>query len=114
LVKGGHVVAGTKRSAEKAALVRSLGARPVVVDVFDRDALRVAVLAERPVAIIHQLTDLGVFDLAANARRADSARSRWQQSRRARRFKREGPPIARLAAAVFQLARSLSNGAGVR
>jgi nucleoside-diphosphate-sugar epimerase len=68
LLKDGHEVVGTTRSTEKAQLVRALGARPIVVDVFDRDVLALAVRTERPEAIIHQLTDLGAFDLAANAR----------------------------------------------
>jgi nucleoside-diphosphate-sugar epimerase len=54
----GHDVIGTTRSADKAAALRSLGAEPVVVDVFDADALARAVKAAAPHAIIHQLTDL--------------------------------------------------------
>jgi nucleoside-diphosphate-sugar epimerase len=54
----GHHVAGTTRSSEKAAAIKSLGADPVVVDVFDRDALARAVKAFAPQAVIHQLTDL--------------------------------------------------------
>jgi nucleoside-diphosphate-sugar epimerase len=40
----------------------------VVVDVFDRDALIAAVHESRPDTVIHQLTALSQFDLAANAR----------------------------------------------
>lgn len=58
LVAAGHSVVGTTRSADKVAALRELGAEPVVVDVFDADALRRAVLSARPDAIIHQLTDL--------------------------------------------------------
>jgi nucleoside-diphosphate-sugar epimerase len=54
----GHKVVGTTRSADKAVAVAALGAEPVVVDVFDAQALRLAVLAARPDAVIHQLTDL--------------------------------------------------------
>jgi nucleoside-diphosphate-sugar epimerase len=54
----GHTVIGTTRSADKANGVRALGAEPVVVDVFDADALTRAVTAAAPDAIIHQLTDL--------------------------------------------------------
>ncbi|HXD43520.1 MAG TPA: NAD-dependent epimerase/dehydratase family protein [Pseudolabrys sp.] len=58
LVKSGHQVAGTTRSAEKADAIRALGAEPVVVDVFDAEALKRAVVAAKPDAVIHQLTDL--------------------------------------------------------
>lgn len=54
----GHSVVGTTRSAGKADAVAALGAEPVVVDVFDSEALRLAVLAAKPDAVIHQLTDL--------------------------------------------------------
>jgi len=54
----GYQVIGTTRSADKAAAVRVLGAEPVVVDVFDAGALKRAVAAAKPEAIIHQLTDL--------------------------------------------------------
>ncbi|MGN6312028.1 MAG: NAD-dependent epimerase/dehydratase family protein [Xanthobacteraceae bacterium] len=54
----GHHVAGTTRFEAKAPALRALGAEPVVVDVFDADALRQAVLAAKPDIVIHQLTDL--------------------------------------------------------
>jgi nucleoside-diphosphate-sugar epimerase len=43
LVAAGHEVTGIARSDEKAALLRSLGATPVRVDLFDADAIRDAV-----------------------------------------------------------------------
>jgi nucleoside-diphosphate-sugar epimerase len=58
LVAAGHSVAGTTRSADKAGAIAKLGAAPVVVDVFDADALKRAVKATRPDVVIHQLTDL--------------------------------------------------------
>jgi nucleoside-diphosphate-sugar epimerase len=58
LVADGHQVAGTTRSPEKARGLRELGAEPVVVDVFDGDALRGAVVAFQPDVVMHQLTDL--------------------------------------------------------
>jgi len=58
LVAAGHDVAGMTRSASKADLVRGLGAQPVVCDVYDADALRDAVVAFHPDAVVHQLTDL--------------------------------------------------------
>ena len=58
LLANGHTVVGTTRSADKSAALRALGAEPVVVDVFDAEALRLAVLTAQPDAVIHQLTDL--------------------------------------------------------
>ena len=58
LVKQGHQVVGTTRSADKAGAIRAMGAEPVVVDVFDADALKRAVATAKPDAVIHQLTDL--------------------------------------------------------
>ena len=58
LVEAGHQVTGTTRSAEKVKTLRNLGVTPVVVDVFDREALIGAVVAARPEVVIHQLTDL--------------------------------------------------------
>ena len=54
----GHTVAGTTRSKEKAAAIAELGAEPVVVDVFDSEALARAVKAAAPQVLMHQLTDL--------------------------------------------------------
>src|SRR5690242_11351703 len=58
LVLMGHDVTGTTRSADKAGTLEAMGARPVVVDVFDAAAMRAAVVAARPEVVIHQLTDL--------------------------------------------------------
>jgi nucleoside-diphosphate-sugar epimerase len=58
LVDAGHTVAGMTRSAGKADLVTSLGAQPVIVDVFDRDGLIAAVVEFAPDIILNELTDL--------------------------------------------------------
>jgi len=58
LVEAGHTVAGTTRSAEKAELVRELGAEPFVIDVYDAQALRDLVVDWSPDRVMHQLTDL--------------------------------------------------------
>lgn len=58
LVEDGWTVFGTTRSTERAARLRGIGVEPVVVDVYDGDALREAVAAARPDAVVHQLTDL--------------------------------------------------------
>jgi nucleoside-diphosphate-sugar epimerase len=58
LAGDGHTLAGMTRTAAKVDLLRSLGAEPVVCDVFDADALVAAVRAFRPELIVHELTDL--------------------------------------------------------
>jgi len=54
----GHNVVGMTRSPEKANALLALGAAPVVVDVFDRNALFRTVAGAKPDVVIHQLTDL--------------------------------------------------------
>ena len=49
---------GMTRSASKQDLVRSLGARPVVADALDPEAVAHAVAAAEPEVIVHQLTAL--------------------------------------------------------
>lgn len=64
LVARGHEVSGMTRSPAKQDLVRSLGARPVVADALDPDAVAEAVAAAEPEVIVHQLTALsGKFDM---------------------------------------------------
>jgi nucleoside-diphosphate-sugar epimerase len=58
LVERGHEVVGTSRSLEKADRLRTSGAEPVVLDVLDPPAVREAVAAARPDAIVHQATAL--------------------------------------------------------
>jgi nucleoside-diphosphate-sugar epimerase len=58
LVEAGHEVAGMTRSEDRAELLGSLGATPVVCDVFDAAGLDRAVAGSRPEMVIHQLTDL--------------------------------------------------------
>jgi nucleoside-diphosphate-sugar epimerase len=66
LLAAGHVVAGTTRSAARAAELARSGIEALVVDVFDRNALREVVVRVRPQVVVHQLTDLPqVLDPAA-------------------------------------------------
>jgi nucleoside-diphosphate-sugar epimerase len=58
LVADGWQVVGTTRKAESAKTLEALGVEPAIVDVFEADGLRQAVLAAQPSAAIHQLTDL--------------------------------------------------------
>jgi 2-alkyl-3-oxoalkanoate reductase len=62
LVERGHEVTGMTRSAAKADLIRSLGARPVVADALDPEAVAQALAEGEPEAVVHELTDLtGTF-----------------------------------------------------
>jgi nucleoside-diphosphate-sugar epimerase len=58
LVARGHEVVGMTRSTSKQDLLRSLGARPVVADALDPDAVARAVASAEPEVIVHQLTAL--------------------------------------------------------
>ncbi|HEY2425619.1 MAG TPA: NAD(P)-dependent oxidoreductase [Pseudolabrys sp.] len=58
LRSAGYAVVGTTRAADKAETLRAHGAEPVVVDVFDAQALARAVQAAAPDVVLHQLTDL--------------------------------------------------------
>lgn len=58
LVGAGHEVAGMTRTPEKVARLEELGARPIVCDVYDRDAVRDAVATFEPDLVLHQLTDM--------------------------------------------------------
>jgi nucleoside-diphosphate-sugar epimerase len=82
LVGAGHTVAGMTRSADKADLVTALGAEPVVVDVFDRDALILAVLGFRPDVVLNELTDLpdDVNEIAAHGDRNARIRTEGNQN----------------------------------
>ena len=62
LVKNGHEVTGMTRSASKQDLLRELGARPVVADALDPDAVARAVAEAEPDVIVHQLTAIGAFN----------------------------------------------------
>jgi nucleoside-diphosphate-sugar epimerase len=64
LVANGHEVVGMTKSAGKQDLVRSLGARPVVADALDPDAVAQAVAKAEPQVIVNQLTALsGSLDM---------------------------------------------------
>jgi nucleoside-diphosphate-sugar epimerase len=58
LVEAGHVVGGMTRSVSKTELLGDLGAEPIVCDVFDREALILAVGGFKPDVVLNELTDL--------------------------------------------------------
>jgi nucleoside-diphosphate-sugar epimerase len=64
LAAGGHEVVGMTRSPRKQDLIRTLGARPVVADALDPEAVAQAVAEAEPDVIAHELTALsGAIDL---------------------------------------------------
>jgi nucleoside-diphosphate-sugar epimerase len=63
LAAQGHEVTATTRSPGKAAMLRELGAEPVVVDGLDAMAVGEAVARAEPEVVIHQMTALsGALD----------------------------------------------------
>jgi nucleoside-diphosphate-sugar epimerase len=92
LLAHGHSVWGTTRSPGGSEPLRKLGVSPVVVDVFDAEALATAVLDAKPEIVMHQLTDLAAVQdpaqrssaLARNARiRDEGTRNLVAAARRA-------------------------------
>ncbi len=79
LLAQGHKVWGSTRSADKREVLRKLGALPLVVDVFDAEALATAVLEAKPEIIIHQLTDLAAVHDPAERSSALSRNARIRE-----------------------------------
>jgi 2-alkyl-3-oxoalkanoate reductase len=66
LINSGHDVTGTHHSPASAELVRTLGAKPVMLDLLDAGAVREAVLESAPEAIVHQATALANVKFSRN------------------------------------------------
>src|SRR5262245_35296678 len=83
LIRAGHDVTGTTRSAETGKELERAGVTPAVLDVFDAQAVSDAMRAGRPEIVIHQLTDLPrEFDEAAiSASYSRNARIRTEGTR---------------------------------
>jgi nucleoside-diphosphate-sugar epimerase len=81
LVARGHEVVGMTRSASKQDLLRSLGARPVVADALDPDAVAEAVASAEPEVIVHQLTALSGPMSVRDARRPDRSHAATMTNR---------------------------------
>ena len=71
LVARGHEVVGMTRTASKQDGLRALGARPVVADALDPDAVAQAVASAEPEVIVHQLTALSGKMSIRDARHPD-------------------------------------------
>jgi nucleoside-diphosphate-sugar epimerase len=63
LVAAGHEVHGMTRSESRQAMLRELGAVPVVADALDSGQVAQAVARAKPDVIVHQLTAIGSVDL---------------------------------------------------
>ena len=74
LVARDHEVVAMIRSATKQDLVRGLGARPVVADALDPDAVAQAVASAEPEVIVHELTALSGPMSMRDARRPERFR----------------------------------------
>ena len=71
LVAAGHDVVGMTRTASKQDGLRALGARPVVADALDTDAVARVVGEAEPEVIVHQLTALSGKMRIRDARHPD-------------------------------------------
>src|ERR671934_2938207 len=71
LVAEGHEVVGMTRTASKQDGLRALGARPVVADALEPDAVAHAVASAEPEVIVHELTALSEPTSMRDARRPD-------------------------------------------
>jgi 2-alkyl-3-oxoalkanoate reductase len=80
LVAEGHEVTGMTRTAAKQDLVRELGARPVVADALDPEAVAQAIAAGEPEVVIHELTaiDASSFRRSVDKMFAQTNRLRTQ------------------------------------
>jgi len=76
LVGAGHEVTGTFRSPGHDQRIRALGAEPVELDVLDERAVRQAVLAAQPDAIIHEATALANMRWSRSLDRSFAATNR--------------------------------------
>jgi nucleoside-diphosphate-sugar epimerase len=68
LLTAGYDVAGSTRKQEGVEAIRRLGARSVLVDVYDRATLFGVLQVERPDVVLDMLTDLQGGDFVANDR----------------------------------------------
>jgi nucleoside-diphosphate-sugar epimerase len=71
LVAAGHQVVAMTKTPSKQDGLRALGARPVVADALDPDAVAVAVADAEPEVIVHQLTALSAPMGARDMRHPD-------------------------------------------
>jgi nucleoside-diphosphate-sugar epimerase len=66
LVERGHEVTGMTRTPAKEEAIRSIGARPVVADGLDPEAVAQAVAEAEPEVVIHELTAIDAGSVGRN------------------------------------------------
>ena len=66
LIDAGHDVIGTHNSPASAELLRTLGAKPVKLDLLDARAVREVVLDSEPEVIVHEATALANVEFGRN------------------------------------------------
>jgi nucleoside-diphosphate-sugar epimerase len=66
LIDAGHDVIGSHNSPASAELLRTLGAKPVRLDLLDAGAVRTVVLESEPEAIVHEATALASVKFGRN------------------------------------------------
>ena len=79
LIERGHHVTGSSRSPDKAERLRALGAEPVLLDALDARAVREAVAAAAPDAVIHQATGLANVRFSKNLDRSFAGTNRLRR-----------------------------------
>jgi 2-alkyl-3-oxoalkanoate reductase len=79
LIDRGHEVIGTARSPDKTERLRALGAVPVVLDALDAPAVREAVVAAEPEAIVNQATALADVRFSRNLDRSFAQTNRLRR-----------------------------------
>ena len=69
LIETGHEVVGLVRTPQKARNVEALGAKAIVADALDKEALTTAIRKAEPEVIVHQLTALA--GISGNFKKVD-------------------------------------------
>jgi len=68
LIREGHQVIGITQSESKKSIIENPGAKALISDVFDREAIRSALNESQPDVVIHQLTSLSSRNFSDNTR----------------------------------------------
>jgi 2-alkyl-3-oxoalkanoate reductase len=115
LIERGHDVIGSFRSPGNDVRLRALGAEPIRLDVLDANAVRRAVLAAEPDAIVHQATALANARFTRNVDRtfAETNRLRTEGTDNLLAVAREAG-VSRFVAQSFASMRNAREGGPVK
>jgi 2-alkyl-3-oxoalkanoate reductase len=115
LIDRGHEVIGTFHSPTSAERVRALGAQPVALDLLDARAVREAVLAAAPDAIVHEATALADVKFSRNFDRTFAATNRLRTEGTDNLLAAaRAAGVKRFVAQSFASARYVRDGAAVK